>query len=83
MKHVEQLLAELRRPCRRFLLMFEATISVADPEALMPLFGPSDCHLRQIRETLGVAVSTRNGAIHVAGNEDAVRTATKVIEKLQ
>ena len=63
--------------------MFEATISVADPEALMPLFGPSDCHLRQIRETLGVAVSTRNGAIHVAGNEDAVRTATKVIEKLQ
>ncbi len=63
--------------------MFEATISVADPEVLMPLFGPSDRHLRQIRETLGVTVTTRNGAIHVAGSEDAVRTATQVIEKLQ
>ena len=63
--------------------MFEATISVADPEALMPLFGPSDRHIRQIRETLGVTVSARNGSIHVAGSEDAVRTATQVIEKLQ
>ena len=63
--------------------MFEATISVADPEALMPLFGPSDRHVRQIRESLGVAVTARNGSIHVAGSEDAVRTATQVIEKLQ
>ena len=63
--------------------MFEATISVADPEVLMPLFGPSDRHVRQIRETLGVAVSARNGAIHVSGNEDAVRTASEVIKKLQ
>ncbi|OUT70023.1 MAG: phosphate starvation-inducible protein PhoH [Planctomycetaceae bacterium TMED10] len=63
--------------------MFEATISVADPEALMPLFGPSDRHVRQIRESLGVAVTARNGSIHVAGSEEAVRTATQVIEKLQ
>ena len=63
--------------------MFEATISVTDPEALMPLFGPSDRHIRQIRETLGVVVSARIGSIHVAGSEDAVRTATQVIEKLQ
>ena len=63
--------------------MFEATISVTDPEVLMPLFGPSDRHIRQIRETLGVTVSARNGSIHVAGSEDAVRTATQVIEKLQ
>ena len=63
--------------------MFEATISVADPEALMPLFGPSDRHVRQIRESLGVSVTARNGSIHVAGSEEAVRTATQVIEKLQ
>jgi phosphate starvation-inducible PhoH-like protein len=63
--------------------MFEATISVADPETLMPLFGPSDRHARQIRETLGVTVTARNGLIHVSGSEDAVRTATQVIEKLQ
>ncbi len=73
----------LQSPARRFLLMFEATISVADPEALMPLFGPSDRHIRQIRESLGVAVSTRNGLIHIAGSEEAVRSATQVIEKLQ
>ncbi|MDG2407409.1 MAG: PhoH family protein [Pirellulales bacterium] len=30
-----------------------------------------------------MAVTARNGSIHVAGSEDAVRTATQVIEKLQ
>ena len=76
-------LTRLRCFCRHFLLMFEATISVADPESLMPLFGPNDRHIRQVRESLGVTVSARNGLIHIAGSEDAVRSATQVIEKLQ
>jgi phosphate starvation-inducible PhoH-like protein len=63
--------------------MFEATISVLDPDALMPLFGTRDQHVRQIREALGVAVSARDGKIHVSGEEAAVRQATEVIEQLQ
>jgi phosphate starvation-inducible PhoH-like protein len=68
---------------RRFLSMFEATISVVDPEALMPLFGTRDRHVRRIRDSLGVSVTARNGTIHVAGDESAVRTATEVLEQLQ
>jgi phosphate starvation-inducible PhoH-like protein len=66
-----------------FLLMFEATISVLDPAALMPLFGTRDQHVRQIRDSLGVSVSARDGNIHVAGDESAVRQATEVLEQLQ
>jgi phosphate starvation-inducible PhoH-like protein len=63
--------------------MFEATISVIDPEALMPLFGTRDRHVRRIRDSLGVSVTARNGTIHVSGDEIAVRTATEVLEQLQ
>lgn len=63
--------------------MSEATISVVDPEALMPLFGARDQHVRQIRESLGVSVAARDGNIHVAGEEAAVRKATEVLEHLQ
>ncbi|MFP6666206.1 MAG: PhoH family protein [Pirellulales bacterium] len=66
-----------------FFFMFEATISVPDPAALMPLFGTRDQHVRQIRDSLGVAVSARDGNIHVAGDESAVRQATEVLEQLQ
>ena len=63
--------------------MFEATIPVTDPKALMPLFGARDQHVRLIRDSLGVTVSARDGQIHVAGEEDAVRRATHVLEQLQ
>ena len=49
----------------------------------MPLFGTQDRHVRRIRDSLGVSVTARNGAIHVAGDENAVRTATEVLEQLQ
>ena len=49
----------------------------------MPLFGARDQHVRQIRESLGVSVTARNGQIHIAGAEDAVRKATEALEQLQ
>ena len=63
--------------------MFESTISVVDPKSLMPLFGARDQHVRQIRDSLGVSVSARDGKIHVEGEEGAVRQATEVLEQLQ
>ncbi|MEK6247450.1 MAG: PhoH family protein [Planctomycetales bacterium] len=63
--------------------MSEATISVVDPNTLMPLFGVGDQHVRLIRDSLGVSVTARGGKIHVTGDESAVRKATKVLEQLQ
>ncbi len=63
--------------------MTESTISVLDPDSLLPLFGTRDQHIRQIRDSLGVAVTARDGKIHVSGEEAAVRRATEVIEQLQ
>jgi phosphate starvation-inducible protein PhoH and related proteins len=61
----------------------ENTISVVDSRALLAIFGARDQHLRRIREALGVSISARNGGIHVAGEEQAVASATRVLEELQ
>ena len=49
----------------------------------MALFGACDQHLRQIRDALNVSISTRNGQIHVEGDEQAVTAATSVLEQLK
>ncbi len=63
--------------------MIESTISVVSSKALLAVFGTCDQHLRKIRSALGVNVSARDGRIHVRGEEQAVASATKVLEALQ
>ena len=63
--------------------MTETNISVVSSKALLAVFGTCDQHLRRIRDTLGVAISARDGQIHVEGKEDAVTAATEVLEQLQ
>ncbi|NIP85376.1 MAG: AAA family ATPase [Planctomycetales bacterium] len=63
--------------------MIEQSVSVVDPESLLPLFGARDQHVRQIRESLGVQVTARDGKIHIAGDKLAVQQATEVIVQLQ
>jgi len=63
--------------------MSETTISVVSSKALLVLFGACDQHLRRIRDTLGVSISARDGRIHVEGDEQAVASATEVLEQLQ
>jgi phosphate starvation-inducible PhoH-like protein len=46
------------------------------------LFGPRDQHLRQIRESLGVAVTSRQDRIYIEGDEQSVARATEVFEEL-
>jgi len=73
--------AAARKP--PFVLMFEATISLAEPQLALSLLGTRDQHLRTIREALGVTVTHRDGQIRVAGQEDAVARATEALEQLK
>jgi len=63
--------------------MSEATISVADPKAVLPLFGTRDQHIRRIRDVLGVTISARDDLIRIEGPPQAVTQATEVLEQLQ
>jgi phosphate starvation-inducible PhoH-like protein len=63
--------------------MAESSISVYSPESLLAVFGARDQHVRKIRDAFGVRVSTRNGQIHIEGDEEAVIRATEVLEQLR
>lgn len=63
--------------------MIEASIPVSSPEQLILLFGTSDQYLRQIRESVTAKIATRNGKIHVSGEEDAVLQATAIFEQMR
>ncbi|MFM2097175.1 MAG: hypothetical protein RIS70_4299 [Planctomycetota bacterium] len=63
--------------------MTEATISLADPKLVLPLFGARDQHLRRICESLGVAITHRDSAIHVSGEDASVVRATALLEQLK
>lgn len=68
--------------CRR-ALMTESTISPVEPQLVLPLFGVGDQHLRQIRATLSVDITHRDGQIRIAGDEASVAQATEVLEQLK
>lgn len=63
--------------------MTEAIISLVDPSSVLSLFGTRDKHLRRISDALSVAITHRNGKIHVAGQQPAVSKATKALEQLK
>lgn len=63
--------------------MIEATIPVNSPEQLILLFGTSDQHLRKIRESVPAKIATRNGKIHLSGDEQAVLQATSIFEQMK
>ena len=64
-------------------LMSESTISLSEPDLVLPLFGTRDQHLHLIRRSLGVAITHRNGEIRVRGKDPAVVQATEVLEQLK
>jgi phosphate starvation-inducible protein PhoH and related proteins len=63
--------------------MSEATLTLAEPQLVLSLFGVRDQHLRAIRDSLGVAITHRDGQIHVVGDDQAVAKATKALEELK
>ena len=62
--------------------MPRSTIAVLDTKRLGGILGPRDCHLRRIREALGVVVAARGESIHIEGDEHAVLRATEIFEEL-
>jgi phosphate starvation-inducible PhoH-like protein len=50
---------------------------------VLSLFGARDQHVRAIRDSLGVAITYRDGEVHVAGDAVAVARATKALEELR
>src|SRR6056297_3165858 len=63
--------------------MTEATLSIANPDEVLTLFGPRDQHLRKMRNLFGVTITHRGGQIRVSGAGDDVRRATRTLERLR
>ena len=62
--------------------MSEANIHLTDPAALLSLFGPQDRYLKLIRNHFGVAITHRDGKLKIIGEEQAVRQATGLLERV-
>jgi len=63
--------------------MYEATLSVAEPDLILSVFGACDQHVRVVRGALGVQITHRDGEIHISGEEEAVTRAAEVLEQLK
>ncbi len=63
--------------------MIEASIPVGNSDDLILLLGTADQHLRKIRDSTCAEITTRNGKIHIRGDEQAVFQATEVVERLK
>ena len=63
--------------------MFEATLPFSRQFDAIALFGVQDQNLRLMREQLDVAISLRDGLLHITGDEPIVADATKVLERMK
>jgi phosphate starvation-inducible PhoH-like protein len=59
-----------------------ATIPIESPDEVRALLGINDCHARLFREELNVAVTVRNGALHIDGEAEDVEAARRVAEQV-
>ncbi len=60
----------------------ELTISLPEGDQRIALVGAAERNLKIIRESLGVAITARNGNLKVSGESDAVGRAANVLEAL-
>jgi phosphate starvation-inducible PhoH-like protein len=61
----------------------ELSVTLRQPHRRAELFGPNDCHLRQIRAALGVQIQARNATVRILGDSPNVARAAGVLERLQ
>ncbi|MHC4148664.1 MAG: PhoH family protein [Planctomycetota bacterium] len=61
----------------------EVTIQLDSADRQLELFGPSDSHLRLLRESLGVQITARKSNLIITGREKSVNRAAEVIDKMQ
>jgi phosphate starvation-inducible PhoH-like protein len=61
----------------------ELSITLEDPQKAAVLFGPTDRHLKMIRDALGVQIYARRGEVRLTGSAKNVSRAAGVLERLQ
>jgi phosphate starvation-inducible PhoH-like protein len=61
----------------------EVKIQLDSADKQLELFGPSDSHLRLLRQSLGVQITARKSNLIVTGKERDVNRAAEVIDKMQ
>ncbi|MFO0838519.1 MAG: PhoH family protein [Phycisphaerae bacterium] len=61
----------------------ELSVTLLEPQKRGALFGPSDSHLRQIRERFAVQIQARSAVVRLLGEPANVARAAAVIEQLQ
>src|SRR3954454_12382238 len=58
-------------------------IALEQPEKKLALFGSADRHLRMIRDTFGVQVTSRDDEIRLSGDKEQVGKAAAVLDQMQ
>ena len=58
------------------------TIEIEDTETARALLGEGDCHLRRVREALGVEVVVRRDNLHLAGADTSVDKGVRTFERM-
>jgi len=61
----------------------EVTIQLDSPDKQLELFGPSDSHLRLLRQSLGVRITARQANLIITGKEKNVKRTAEIIDKMQ
>ena len=67
----------------RFDLPVNLSITLEQPDKKLALFGSADRHLRLIRDTFGVQLTSRDDEVRVSGERDQVSKAAAVLEVMQ
>ena len=63
--------------------MAKESFEIEDAEAAQQLYGERDRHLRLLRDTFGIDVVARNGAVSIEGAEQAVAAAARAFDLMQ
>ena len=61
----------------------EVTIKLDSTEKQLELFGPADSYLRLLRQSLGVQITARQSKLMITGNQDDVKKAAEIVDKMQ
>ncbi len=61
----------------------EVTIKLDSTGKQLELFGPADSYLRLLRQSLGVQITARQNRLMITGNQDDVKKAAEIVDKMQ
>ena len=59
------------------------SITLEQPDKKLALFGSADRHLRLIRDTFGVTLTSRDDELRLSGERDQVTKAAAVLDQMQ